>query len=418
MSPPTRSPARRRRRGPTVLTRPAARRPATLALTAALAGCSTGSGNRALDPPPDQSPSATEQPTSTGAPTATPDPSPSADDAWPVGPELPPATADPQDVVTDLITPWGPAFLPGGSALVTLRDPAEVVLLTAEGPRTLGGDGAEDLATTTQSGGEGGLLGVAVSPDVAEDHLVYLYRTTAEGNEVVRARLDAAAGTLGELQTVLDGIPAAGNHNGGRIAFGPDGHLYVGTGDAGQEGAAQDPGSLAGKILRITADGEPAPGNPTAGSPVWSLGHRNVQGLAWDDEGLLLASEFGQNTFDELNSIVPGGNYGWPEVEGAADVDGFINPIAVWRPDVASPSGVAVFGDDVFIAALRGERLLTVHFGGDGPGEQGEVLVGELGRLRHVAVGPEGALWLLTQNTDGRGDPRPGDDRLVRLTPP
>jgi glucose/arabinose dehydrogenase len=390
--------------------RAARRATAIAALAAALAACTP----EAPDPGPSPGPtSSATDPT----PSATATPSPTRVD-WPPGPALPPATAAPQDVVTDLVSPWGLAFLPGDSVLVTLRDPGQVVLVTADGPRTLTGPGAEQLATTTVHGGEGGLLGVAVSPDVAEDRLVYLYRTAPDGNEVVRTVLDPAAGTLGELQTVVAGIPSAGHHNGGRLAFGPDGFLYVATGDAGDRGASQDPDSLAGKILRLTADGDPAPGNPTEGSPVWSLGHRNVQGLAWGDDGTMFAGEFGQDTFDELNSIVPGGNYGWPLVEGRADDERYVDPLEVWDPGDASPSGVAAIGDTVYLAALRGERLLTVTFFADGPAETGEVLVGELGRLRHVAAGPDGALWLVTGNTDGRGDPRDGDDRVMRLTPP
>jgi glucose/arabinose dehydrogenase len=384
---------------------------AALTVALVLAGCTADAGT------PDPTGTAAPPPGPSGPTPAVPTPTTSPV-AWPAGPDVAPATATPQDVVTDLAAPWGLAFLPGGAVVLTLRDRAEVALLTADGLATLGGPGAEDLAATTRTGGEGGLLGVAASPTVETDRLLYLYRTAADGNQVVRTTLDAATGSLGALEPVLTGIPAAGNHNGGRIAFGPDGHLYVATGDAGDRPSAQDPASLAGKILRVTADGEPAPGNPTPGSPVWSLGHRNVQGLAWDDEGLLFASEFGQDTLDELNVVVPGGNYGWPEVEGAAEVAGFVDPVAEWHPDDASPSGVAALGDTVYVAALRGQRLLSVPFPADDAGEPGEALVGELGRLRHVAAGPDGALWVLTNNTDGRGSPRPGDDRLVRVAAP
>ena len=268
------------------------------------------------------------------------------------------------------------------------------------------------------TGGEGGLLGVAVSPDFAFDHLVYLYRTAGDGNQVVRGELDSVAGTLGPLTPVLTGIPAAGNHNGGRLAFGPDAMLYVTTGDAAVRPASQDPGSLAGKILRLTPDGAPAPGNPTEGSAVWSLGHRNVQGLGWDSAGRMFASEFGQNTWDELNAITPGTNYGWPQVEGTGGVAGYADPLATWPTDEASPSGIAVTDEAVYLAALRGRRLWVVPLGPDGVGEPHAVLVGELGRLRAAEIGPDGALWLLTNNTDGRGDPREGDDRLLRMLPP
>lgn len=336
-------------------------------------------------------------------------------------PEPAEATAEPEDVATGLTTPWGLAFLPGGAVILTSRDPAEVHLVTRDGTLTLDGPGADEIAASTVTQGEGGLLGVAVSPQFDADRLVFLYRTTADGNEVVRAELDGTS--LGDLETVVDGIPAAGNHNGGRIAFGPEEMLYVATGDAGTPSSAQDPQSLAGKILRVTPDGDPAPGNPTEGSPVWTLGHRNVQGLGWDAQERMFASEFGANDADELNLIQPGNNYGWPEVEGMGTVDGMINPVVVWDPAEASPSGLAVTDDAVYVAALRGERLWRVTFGEDDPAEDDPAedepfLVSELGRLREVAVGPDGALWILTNNTDGRGAPRDGDDRLVRMLPP
>jgi glucose/arabinose dehydrogenase len=387
-----------------------------LLVVAAVGGC-TGT-----EPGPTTAPST--PPVVSVSPSAEPAPDGSAttpaDDATlPAPPELPAATEEPQDVATDLAAPWGIAFLPGGAALVTLRDAAEVVLIDRDGTTTLAGPGAEELAGSTRTDGEGGLLGIAVSPDAAQDRLVYLYRTTAEGNEVVRSVLgtdESGSLTLGRLEPVLTGIPAAGNHNGGRIAFGPDGHLYVATGDASVRDAAQDPDSLAGKILRVTADGDPAPGNPVAGSPVWSLGHRNVQGIGWDDEGRMYASEFGQSTFDELNRIEAGGNYGWPDVEGTGGLNGLTDPLLVWDPAEASPSGIAVTDGAVHMAALRGQRLWTVELEGGTVGEPRASL--DLGRLRDVAVGPDGALWVLTNNTDGRGSPRPGDDRVVRLAAP
>ena len=338
-------------------------------------------------------------------------------EGFPAGPLLPDATAEPQDVLTGLDTPWGLALLPGGAALVTSRDAAQVLLVSSAGAAPLAGPGAEELTRSTTANGEGGLLGVAVPLDVADHGLVYLYRTAAEGNEVVRAVLDPLAGTLGPLERVLGPIPAAGNHNGGRIHFGPDGNLYVATGDAGAPGVSQDPGSLAGKILRVTPDGRPAPGNPDPGTPVWSLGHRNVQGFGWDAAGHMFASEFGQSTVDELNLIEPGGNYGWPEVEGTAGAPGLTDPLVTWSTAEASPSGLAVTQDAVYLAALRGERLWKVPLEGGGVGTPVVALDG-LGRMRDVVLGPDGALWILTQNTDGRGSPRQGDDRLVRILPP
>jgi glucose/arabinose dehydrogenase len=260
--------------------------------------------------------------------------------------------------------------------------------------------------------GEGGLLGLAVSPNYAGDQYVYAYFTAESDNRIVRFRLSG-----GGPEVVFDGIDKAGIHNGGRIAFGPDGMLYAGTGDAGDRGESQDPDDPNGKILRLTPDGDPAPGNPRAGSPVYSLGHRNVQGLAWDAQGRLFASEFGQNTFDEVNLIQPGRNYGWPEVEGNGDTDGgrYTNPLVTWGTDEASPSGAAIAGGTLYVAALRGERLWTVPLQGDRLGEPRAELRDRYGRLRTVERAPDGSLWVATSNQDGRGDPRGGDDRILRF---
>ncbi len=243
---------------------------------------------------------------------------------------------------------------------------------------------------------------------------VYAYFTAADDNRIVRMRLDS--GGLGPAQVVLDGIAKAGNHNGGRITFGPDGMLYVGTGDAGEQPASQDLESPNGKILRLAPDGSVPPGNPFPGSPVWSFGHRNVQGLAFDDAGRLWASEFGQNTWDELNLIQPGQNYGWPEVEGGAGAGGFVDPVAQWSTDDASPSGIALRDGVVFMAALRGARLWVIPVPDAAVGQPEPFFEGDYGRLRTAAIAADGSLWLVTSNTDGRGSPRGGDDRILRVT--
>lgn len=314
-----------------------------------------------------------------------------------------------QELVQGLAVPWGLAFLPDGSALVSERGTGSVL--------RVGLDGSEPEQVQRIEGvraeGEGGLLGLAVSPDHASDELVYAYYTSDEGdNRVVRFRLGE------EPESVFTGIAAAGNHNGGRIAFGPDSMLYVATGDAGDTSLSQNENSPNGKILRLTPEGDPAEGNPTEGSPVWTMGHRNVQGLAWDADGRLYASEFGQNALDELNLIEAGNNYGWPDVEGEGDTDGgrFTNPLVTWPVEEASPSGVAIAGDVLYMAALRGARLWTVPLNGDGTvGEPASRFEGEYGRLRTMAVAPDGALWLTTSNTDGRGEVRDGDDRIIRF---
>jgi glucose/arabinose dehydrogenase len=203
------------------------------------------------------------------------------------------------------------------------------------------------------------------------------------------------------------------------IAFGPDGMLYATAGDAGNSASAQDPASLGGKILRVTPDGEIPADNPFPGSPVYSLGHRNPQGIAWSADGTMYASELGQNTWDELNVVETGGNYGWPDVEGIAGEDGFIDPVQQWEP-ADSPSGIAVMGaghagETIYIANLRGQRLREVPV--DDLTSSTERFVGEHGRLRDAVAAPDGTLWILTNNTGGRGEPGPEDDRILSLDP-
>ncbi|MFR9755301.1 PQQ-dependent sugar dehydrogenase [Streptomyces sp. TR06-5] len=317
-------------------------------------------------------------------------------------------------VTTGLDSPWGVAALPGGGALVASRDTGRIVAVdTTTGRKTPAG-----TVPGADPGGEGGLLGLAVRPDDART--VYAYVTTASDNRVVRMSYDAAAPAgerLGAPDTVFRGIPKGSVHNGGRIAFGPDGMLYVGTGETGRSGLSQDRESLAGKILRMTPDGAaPERGNPLEGSVVYSWGHRNVQGLAWDDAGRLWASEFGQDTWDELNLIEPGGNYGWPEVEGRAGEPGFRDPVAQWRPAEASPSGLAIVRGSAWLASLRGERLWRVPLHGREPvAAPQDFLEGRWGRLRTVVEAPGGGLWLTTSETDTRGTPEQGDDRIVEL---
>jgi glucose/arabinose dehydrogenase len=321
-------------------------------------------------------------------------------------PGIGPGFGKPEVVASGLEAPWGLAFLPDGSALVSERDSARI-LQVAPGaePRVVA------AVPGVAAGGEGGLLGLAVSPELTGDQLVYAYLTTERDNRIVRFRLGG-----GQPEVLLEGIPKAGIHNGGRIAFGPDGMLYAGTGDAAERGNAQDPGSLGGKILRLRPDGGIPADNPDPGSPVWTLGHRNVQGLAWDGQGRMFATEFGQNRVDEINRIEKGGNYGWPEVEGTGGGGRFRDPLVTWPTSQASPSGAAIAGDTLYAAALRGERLWSVPLdGAGGTGEPAAVLAGTYGRLRHVAVAGDGALWVLTSNRDGRGDPAPDDDRVLRF---
>jgi glucose/arabinose dehydrogenase len=315
----------------------------------------------------------------------------------------------PDELATGLDVPWGFAFLPGGDALIPERDSGRILRLHPGSQPTEIMRIEEAVAT-----GEGGLLGLAVSPTFASDGQLFAYYTAADDNRIVRFR-------LGEAQTVLvRGIAKGSIHDGGRLAFGPDGLLYATTGDAGDRTHSQDLGSLNGKILRLQPDGTPPPTNPFPGSLVYSYGHRNVQGLAWDPQGRLWSAEFGQDAWDELNLIEPGRDYGWPIVEGIGDTQGgrLTNPVRVWRPAEASPSGLAYWRGALYLPALRGQRLWRVPVDASGTtGTPEPLLVGTYGRLRAAAVAPDGSLWLATNNTDGRGSPRPGDDRVLRFAP-
>lgn len=264
--------------------------------------------------------------------------------------------------------------------------------------------------------GEGGLLGIALSPSFAQDDTVYAYLTSDTDNRV--ARMTYRNGALGTPSVVFSGIPKAGIHNGGRIAFGPDGLLYVTAGDAGQRERAPDRAYLGGKVLRMTPDGAPAPGNPFPGSVVYTLGHRNPQGLAWGPDGTLYEAEFGQNTLDEINRLQPGGDYGWPTVEGTIGPSrpGLTAPLLTWSTDEASPSGLAFAGDSLWLATLRGERVYRIPVLGPGRvGEPTSLLERKYGRLRTAIRAPDGSLWITTSNRDGRGDPVGSDDRIIRV---
>ncbi len=378
--------------------------------TAVLTACSD-------DPPatdPGDTVTATARPTDSSSPGTEP--------SRPQGTNTPSQDTTPPKVVdtiaTGLAAPWGVAFLPDGDAVVTERDTRRVLLLEAPAYDVREIGTVDAAVPNGDQGGEAGLLGVAVSPEFDQDDTLFFYVSTAEDNRIGKARLEGRR--LGPMEWILTGIPNGHIHDGGRLVFGPDGYLYASTGETGQPDLAQDQETTAGKILRITADGEPAPGNPFD-SPVWSWGHRNVQGLAFDDRDQLWASEFGQNTYDELNLIRKGRNYGWPMVEGRGEgsVDGeeLTNPQVVWSTDVASPSGLAYLDGHLWLASLRGERLWRVDVHGDHASHPVDFLVGRYGRMRTVVATPDGDLWVTTSNRDGRGSPRAGDDRILLIDP-
>ena len=318
-------------------------------------------------------------------------------------------------VAEGLRTPWGLAPLPDGDLLVSSRDDGTILRVDGKsGKKTELGE-----VSGVSAAGEGGLLGIALSPDYASDHMVYAYFTSDSDNRIVRMVYDerkASGEQLGAPDTVFKGIPKGFIHNGGRIAFGPDRMLYAGTGESGNTGLSQDRESLGGKILRLTPEGDAAPGNPFPGSPVYSYGHRNVQGLTWDSQQRLFASEFGQDTWDELNAIKPGGNYGWPDAEGRSDDKKFQNPTAQWHTDDASPSGAAYAEGSVWMAGLKGQRLWRIPLNGtEASADPQPFLKGEYGRLRTVVSAGGDKLWLVTSNTDGRGSPKDGDDRILEI---
>jgi len=319
------------------------------------------------------------------------------------GPAAP--TGTPAVVTTGLEAPWSVVFH-DGTPLISERDSGRVLELADDGSaRAIG------TVDGVVASGEGGLLGLALDD---RDRL-YAYSTAADGNRVQRFTVTGSAGSLslGQPETLLDGLPSAGIHNGGRIAFGPDDLLYVTVGDAGQPDRAQDLESLGGKILRMTADGDVPADNPFPDSLVYSSGHRNPQGLAWADDGTMFASEFGQNTWDELNVITPGANYGWPTVEGIGNDQDFTDPVQQWEPSAASPSGITHADGTIFIANLRGQVLQAVPVAD--PTTSTEHYLREYGRIRDVTVAPDGQLWLVTSNTDGRGTPGPDDDRILSV---
>ncbi|TDE02204.1 PQQ-dependent sugar dehydrogenase [Jiangella asiatica] len=371
-----------------------------------LAGCAGSDDEDASD-------GSSGSPSASGSPSGTDSPAPTLDTGTPSEPSSPVPAPGPvtptaaEEIVTGLDAPWSIAFLPDGSALVTQRDEGTIVLVDDTGSVTPVG-----AVPGVDGEGEGGLLGIAFDP--RSPSTLYVYATMGSQNVVQRTTY--ADGALGPFEVVIDGIPAGTRHDGGRLLFGPDDMLYISTGESGNPEDAQDLERLGGKILRMTPAGEVPADNPFPGSPIWSFGHRNIEGLAFDDDGQLWASEFGDRAADELNRIQAGANYGWPDVEGIAGDERYVDPVVEWRPTAeASPSGLAYVRDTFFVAALRGERLWQVPYV-DGAAGSPVAFVEDYGRLRDAVVAPDGTLWVLTNNTDGRGDAREGDDRILRLT--
>lgn len=374
---------------------------------------SASTGSVSIGSTPEE-PSPSEGPASAGSsPTAG-----SGDGSAPLLPTAVTRTAVPDDpvaadgtVIADrLDVPWGVDFFPDGDALVSERDTATLLRISQDGAVT-------ELAVVAgvTPTAEGGLLGVAVSPDYATDHLIYVYSTTADDNRVRRGTLDDFR--EGQDSVILDGIPRGEIHDGGRIEFGPDGRLYVSTGETGNPDLSQDKDSLGGKILRINPNGSIPDDNPIAGSPVWTYGHRNVQGLTWDANGRMWASEFGASSWDEINQILPGRNYGWPNAEGTSDTTGFADPAAVFSTSSASPSGLAYADGYLWMGALQGATVWRLTITDNGQLADPVAITVAPARTRSIVLAPDGRLWVTTSNTDGRGQPRDDQDKIIAIRP-
>ena len=354
------------------------------------------------DPEPEPEPQTSPTPTDTAE--SSPTQSPEVETTAPT--EIPdPIELGSVEVIAEgLATPWSVAFA-GETPILSERDDSRIVALNDDGS-------VRELTTVEQTdpGGEGGLLGLAIHEDT-----LFAYLTASNDNLVLAFDLSGEADSLelGEPEVLLEGIPASDYHNGGRLAIGPDDMLYITTGDALEPSGSQDLNSLAGKILRITPSGDIPDDNPFENSPVYSYGHRNPQGIAWAADGTMYSSEFGQDDWDELNIIEPGGNYGWPEVEGIEEQEGFIDPIQQWTPEEASPSGIEINEGTLLMASLRGERLWEIPLQ-DATSSTAHFEY-EYGRMRDVATAPDGSIWVLTSNTDGVGSPTDQDDRILRI---
>jgi glucose/arabinose dehydrogenase len=371
----------------------------------AVAGCSgTAGGQSASSSSPEEVPSE-----GTPSPAQTSPSSPRTSSAAPSG------TATPRPKVTGIIAdnldvPWGIAFLGSGDALVSERNSGRVMRISNRGKVSSVGNVAGVVAPSGL--GEGGLMGIALAPN--DEETLFAYITTGSDDRVVRCSM--AGGRLGRPKAILTDIPTSVHHHGGRLLFDRRGMLLVSTGDAENPSAAQDNQSIQGKILRIRTDGRAAPGNPY-GNRVWSYGHRNVEGLAFDAEGRLWATEFGDQKADELNLIVKGKNYGWPRVEGRSEESGLEAPKLTWSPTSScSPAGLAIAASTAFVGALRGQCLFAVPLRGTAAGKPRAYFAEDYGRVRSVAAAPDGTLWMTTSNTDGRTEPGRDDDLILRVS--
>jgi len=314
-----------------------------------------------------------------------------------------------QTVATGLEIPWEMVFLENEVMLVAERR-GRLIKIENGQKRTIAQ--IEDV----KSEGEGGLLGMTLHPNFSENKWLYLYMTVdgdnGTENEVRRYSLGENGISDGEI--ILSGIEGAIIHNGGRLKFGPDGYLYVATGDANRPDLAQNLNTLAGKILRIKDDGSVPSDNPF-NNEIYSYGHRNVQGMAWDSEDRLWATEHGPSTMDEVNQIVAGGNYGWPEISGDETREGMITAVInSGTSETWAPSGMEIVDDWIYFVGLRGQNLYRMRADTKNV-ELERLLDGVYGRMRFINAGNDGYFYIGTNNRDGRGQPKADDDRIVKI---
>ncbi|MFI6099645.1 PQQ-dependent sugar dehydrogenase [Lentzea sp. NPDC051213] len=318
-------------------------------------------------------------------------------------------------IATDNDVPWGLTFLPNGDGIYSRRDAQDIVKITPSGQKTTLGK----VPGVSGTNGEGGLLGIELSPTFAADGLIYVYHTASGDNRIVRAKIEG--NSLTGWQTLLTGIPRNKFHNGGRLRFGADGKLYAGTGDGQNGDNAQNKQNLGGKVLRLNADGSAPADNPFFGEGgnaryVWTYGHRNVQGLAVDSQGRMWQAELGNSNMDEINLLQKGGNFGWPSCEGTSgSCGGFVAPKKTFSTSSASPSGLAIVNDVLFLAALRGERLYRMQITGSSVGTTTSHFQGTYGRLRTPEPAPDGSLWVTTSNGDKDSTAGNSNTKLLRV---
>jgi glucose/arabinose dehydrogenase len=320
-------------------------------------------------------------------------------------------------IAENLTIPWDIAFLPNSNILITERGGSLIEFDIASSTFT------EVEVPDVLHVGEGGLLGMVLHPDFESNRYLYLYRTAMNAGKSINAvvRYTYTNRSLNEETVILDNIPGAFFHDGGRMAFGPDGFLYVATGDAQNPELSQNTSSLAGKILRIDENGGIPQDNPFS-NEVYSYGHRNPQGITWDDAGALWSTEHGRSGarsgLDELNLIIKGENYGWSESQGDIVVEGTVGPVIHSGPNITwAPASATFVAGSIFFGGLRGETLYEAVERGITITELKTHYVGEFGRIRTTALGPDGMLYIMTSNRDGRasGKIAEGDDKLIRV---